>query len=61
MPGLDISVAEVITIMRNVTGRNDADDPQFTDTVMYNYLLNFIQNEHPDELRLFPDRTFYLR
>lgn len=59
MAGLTISVTEVISIMRNVTGRNDVSDPQFTDGVMFDYLQNFIQLELPSEIRIFPNYTWY--
>lgn len=59
MAGLEQSVAEVISILRNVTGRNDSDDPQFTDGVMFNYIQTFVQIEHPSEIRIYPNKTWY--
>ena len=49
----------VINIMRNVTGRVDKNDPAFTDPIMYDYLNMFLQAEHPTEVRLFEDNTWW--
>lgn len=51
--------AVVIQIMRNVTGRVDKNDPAFTDPIMYDYLNLFLQAEHPTEVRLFEDNTWW--
>ena len=56
---LEQSGAAVIQIMRNVTGRVDKNDPAFTDTIMYDYLNMFLQAEHPTEVRLFEDNTWW--
>lgn len=53
------SARKIIGIARNVTGRTDASDPAFTDTIMLRYLNDFLQNYHPQELRLFEDRTWW--
>jgi hypothetical protein len=49
----------VIQIMRNVTGRVDQNDPAFTTPIMYDYLNSFLQAEHPTEVRLFEDNTWW--
>ena len=58
-PVLSQSGASVIQIMRNVTGRVDKNDPAFTDPIMYDYLNAFLQQEHPTEVRLFENRTWW--
>ena len=58
-PVLPASRASVIQIMRNVTGRVDKNDPAFTDEIMYDYLNNFVQQEHPQEVQLFQNRTWW--
>lgn len=45
--------------MRNVTGRVDTQDPAFTTPIMIDYLNNFLQREHPTELRLFENQTWW--
>lgn len=57
---MGISTYEVINIMRNTTGRVDANDPLFTDAIMLNYLNNFIQQEASQEVRLFQNYTWWL-
>ncbi len=49
----------IIEIMRNVTGRVDRSDPAFTDEIMFNYLNAFVQQEHPQELQIFENRTWW--
>ena len=46
------STADLIKIMRNVTGRVDASDPQFTDAIMLGYLNDFMNLEFPQEIRI---------
>lgn len=58
-PVLTQNANRVIQIMRNVTGRVDAQDPSFTDPIMYDYLNMFLQVEHPQEARLFEDQTWW--
>jgi len=58
-PILEQSGGSVIQIMRNVTGRVDRTDPAFTDPIMYDYLNFFLQNEHPQEVQLFQNRTWW--
>ena len=58
-PVLPQSGASVIQIMRNVTGRVDKLDPAFTDAIMYDYLNAFLQQEHPQEVRLFQNQTWW--
>jgi len=58
-PVLPQSGASVIQIMRNVTGRVDKNDPAFTDPIMFDYLNAFVQQEHPQEVQLFQNRTWW--
>lgn len=58
-PVLPESTANVVQIMRNVTGRVDRNDPQFTDAIMIDYLNVFLQQEHPQEVQLFQNRTWW--
>lgn len=58
-PVLPQSGASVIQIMRNVTGRVDRNDPAFTDAIMFDYLNAFVQQEHPQEVRLFQNQTWW--
>lgn len=58
-PVLPQSGASVIQIMRNVTGRVDKNDPAFTDAIMFDYLNAFVQQEHPQEVRLFQNQTWW--
>lgn len=58
-PVLPQSGASVIQIMRNVTGRVDRNDPAFTDPIMYDYLNAFLQQEHPQEVRIFQNQTWW--
>jgi hypothetical protein len=50
--------SDLITIMRNVTGRVDNTDPQFTDEIMLGYLNDYYQLEMGQELRLKELRTW---
>lgn len=45
--------------MRNVTGRTDRYDPAFTDAIMVDYLNAFVQQEHPQEVRIFQNQTWW--
>jgi hypothetical protein len=58
-PVLSFDGSDVLEIMRNTTGRVDRNDPAFTDAIMYNYLNIFLQAQHPTELRLFEDQTWW--
>jgi hypothetical protein len=58
-PVLEQQASTVIQIMRNVTGRVDKNDPAFTDPIMIDYLNIFLQAEHPTEVRLFEDQTWW--
>ncbi len=53
------SAADLIKIMRNVTGRTDANDPQFTDEIMLQRLNEFIQLQSTMDVRLFKNFTWY--
>jgi|SRR3982750_2614646 len=58
-PVLPQSGASIIQIMRNVTGRVDKNDPAFTDPIMFDYLNAFLQQEHPQEVRIFQNQTWW--
>lgn len=58
-PVLPQSTGSVIQIMRNVTGRVDRNDPAFTDPIMIDYLNAFVQQEHPQEVRIFQNQTWW--
>ena len=58
-PVLPQSGASVIQIMRNVTGRVDKNDPAFTDAIMFDYLNAFVQQEHPQEVQIFQNETWW--
>jgi hypothetical protein len=51
--------AEIIQIVRNVTGRVDASDPLFTDTIMLGYVNDFLNLEMPQDARLFENKTWW--
>jgi hypothetical protein len=51
--------SSILSILRNVTGRVDNSDPSFTDAIMYDYLNAFLQQEHPHEVQLFENRTWW--
>lgn len=53
------TAADLILILRNVTGRVDASDPQFTDEIMLQYLQDFIQLQSTQDIRIFKNRTWY--
>jgi hypothetical protein len=53
------TAADLILILRNVTGRVDASDPQFTNQIMLQYLNDFIQLEATQDVRLFKNKTWY--
>lgn len=50
---------QIITIMRNVTGRIDASDPLFTDAIMLQYANNFLNLIQPQEVRLYENKTWW--
>lgn len=58
-PVLPESGSNVIQIMRNVTGRVDSNDPSFTNEIMFDYLNAFLQQEHPQEVRIFQNKTWW--
>lgn len=51
--------SSILQIMRNVTGRVDRNDPAFTDAIMFDYLNCFVQQEHPQEVQIFENRTWW--
>jgi hypothetical protein len=58
-PVLSYSVDQIVEIMRNVTGRVDRNDPAFTQPIMIDYLNVFLQTEHPTEIRMFENRSWW--
>jgi hypothetical protein len=56
---MTVSTADLILILRNVTGRVDNTDPQFTDAIMTQYLQNFISLSSTQEIRLFKNYTWW--
>lgn len=53
------TAADLILILRNVTGRVDASDPLFTDTIMLQYLQDFTQLQSTQDIRIFKNRTWW--
>ena len=53
------SAADLILILRNITGRVDASDPQFTDEIMLQRIQDFIQLQSTQDIRIFKNRTWY--
>lgn len=52
------SASDLIQIMRNVTGRVDASDPLFTDTIMRQYLNDFVVQLSSHDVRIFKNKTW---
>lgn len=50
---------DIISIMRNVTGRVDSSDPLFSDSVMLQYANDFLNLEMPQEVRLYQNATWW--
>lgn len=53
------STADLITIVRNVTGRVDSSDPQFTDAIILGYINDFYTLLMTQEVRLNEQRTWW--
>lgn len=53
------SVSDALTILRQLTSRNDNSDPQWTDDIMIGYLNDFSQGIMSMELPLIEKRGFY--
>lgn len=53
------SAGDLILILRNVTGRVDASDPQFTNSIMLQYLQDFIQLQSTQDIRIFKNKTWF--
>lgn len=53
------SPADLINILRNVTGRVDASDPLFTDDIMFNYLQDFLRLQSTQDVRLYKNNTWW--
>lgn len=58
-PVLRQSSARIIKIIRDVTGRVDSSDPSFTDAIILDYLNDFLQQQHPQEVRIFENKTWW--
>jgi hypothetical protein len=58
-PVLPESKLNAVQILRDVTGRVDRNDPAFTDPIMIDYLNAFLQQEHPQEVRIFQNQTWW--
>lgn len=56
---MTVSTADLILILRNVTGRVDNTDPQFTDDIMTQYLQNYISLNATQDVRLFKNYTWW--
>lgn len=54
-----VATSEVIEIMRHVTGREDRNDPLFTDQIMLTYLNNFIVQQSSIDVRLFKNYSWW--
>lgn len=53
------NISDLITIMRNVTGRVDASDPLFTDQIMGQYLNDFVVQLSSQDIRIFKNMTWW--
>lgn len=53
------TAADLILILRNVTGRVDASDPQFTDEIMLQRINDFIVQSSTQDVRLFKNRSWW--
>lgn len=53
------TAADLILIVRNITGRVDNTDPQFTDEIMLQYIQDFIQLQSTQDIRIFKNKTWY--
>jgi hypothetical protein len=53
------SAADLILMLRNVTGRVDSNDPLFTDEIMLGYLNDFLNLESSQDIRLFKNKTWW--
>lgn len=53
------NISDLITIMRNVTGRVDASDPLFTDQIMGQYLNDFVVQLSSQDIRIFKNYTWW--
>lgn len=51
--------ADIISLLRNVTGRNDNSNPMFTDLVMLGYVNDFLSLEMPQDVRLYENKTWW--
>lgn len=53
------TMSDLINIVRNVTGRVDASDPQFTNQIMTQYITDFIQLQSTQDIRISQNRTWW--
>lgn len=58
-PAMGSTGSNILQIMRNVTGRVDRNDPAYTDAIMLDYLNGFVQQQHPQEIRIFENQTWW--
>lgn len=58
-PSTNDNGSSILQIIRNVTGRVDRNDPAFTDAILFDYLNAFVQQEHPQEVQIFENRTWW--
>lgn len=58
-PIIQQPIAQILQIIRNVTGRVDSTDPAFTDPILIDYLNAFIQQQHPSEVQIFENKTWW--
>lgn len=56
---MNVSIAEVIQIARNVTGRVDVSDPQFTNEEMLKRLQQFAELQATQDIRIVKNNTWY--
>ncbi len=50
---------DLVTMLRNVTGRIDKSDPLFTDQIMLGYLNDFLSLDSTQDIRIFQNRTWW--
>jgi len=53
------SGADIIKIVRQVTGRTDSSDPQFTDAIMMSRVNDYLELIMPQEVRLYENKTWW--
>lgn len=53
------SGSDLLTILRNVTGRIDESDPLFTNSIMMGYLTDFLALDSTQDIRIFHNKTWW--